>query len=234
MVDNEQPNSQADLGYIFHAFPSGSSLGYAQLDVFLAPPGLDEGFAPAQLALSAWERYTGDGPSKLLLTAHWAGPEQVHAAPGIVTVTSYGGGAQAAYCFGGLLHCRRGGSRLECRLTSSAPILNVGEEGMDWSENVVLRVVDSIESEIAAARARHNGEAEPAFEDRLARTDPRLLYAVGLRLAHQSFDRLPELLRTEHYWDEHNILTRALHEAQEAGWWPSDPSLAGVLAAPSP
>ena len=101
---------------------------------------------------------------------------------------------------------------------------------MDWSENVVLRVVDGIESEIAAARARHNGAAELVFEERLARTDPRLLYAVGLALAQQSFARLPDLLRTEHYWDEYNVLTRALHEAQDAPWWPSNPTLDAVLA----
>lgn len=233
-MENEQPNDPASLGYTFHAFPSGSSLGYAQLDVFLVPPGVDDGFAPAQLALSVWEKNGAGGPSKLVITVHWAGPEQIRVAPGIVSIQSHGGGGQAAYCFGGLLHCRRSGNRLECQLASSAPILNIGEEGMDWSENVVLRVVDSIESEIAAARARHNGEAEPAFEDRLARTDPRLLYAVGLTLAQESFARLPDLLRSEHYWDEHNILTRALHEAQEADWWPSDPALAAVLAAPLP
>lgn len=222
-------NDHAELGYIFHAFPAGASLGYAHLDVFLAAAGFDGGFAPSQLSLSAWEK--NGGMTKLTLTVQWAGPEEIHAAPGIVTIHSHGGGKQAAYCFGGSLTCRRENGRLHCRLSSSAPILNIGEEGMDWSENVVLRVVDSIESEIAAARARHNGEAEPAFEARLARTDPRLLYAVGLTLAQQSFARLPDLLRTEHYWDEYNILTRALHEAQDSPWWPSQPTLAAVLPA---
>jgi hypothetical protein len=222
-------NNHADLGYIFHAFPSGSSLGYAQLDVFLVTAGGDRGFAPAQLSLPAWEQNGAGGMTRLALTVQWAGAAEIHVAPGIVTILSYGGGEQTAYCFGGALSCRRDNGRLHCLLTSSAPILNIGEEGMDWSENVVLRVVDGIESEIAAARARHNGEAEPAFEERLARTDPRLLYAVGLTLAQQSFARLPDLLRTEHYWDEYNVLTRALHEAQDSPWWPSEPTLAAVL-----
>lgn len=230
-MDNSFASDPADLGYAFHAFSSGASLGYAQLDVFLVPPGVDEGFASAQLALSAWES-EGNGPARLVLTAHWAGAEQIRVAPGIITILSHGGGEQAAYCFGGSLACQRSGSRLDCQLTSSAPIINVGEEGLDWSGNVVFSVVDGLESEIAAARARHNGEKEPAFEERLARTDPRLLYAVGLALAQQSFARLPDLLRSEHYWDEYNTLTRALHEAQGADWWPGDPSLAAVLPDP--
>jgi hypothetical protein len=224
-------NDHAELGYIFHPFPVGSSLGYAQLDVFLVAAGTESGFAPAQLTLPAWGQNDG-GVTKLTLTGHWPGQEAIHAAPGIVTILGHGGGEQTAYCFGGSLTCQHSPSYLHCRLTSSAPILNIGEEGMDWSENAVLRVVDSIESAIATARARSNGEAEEEFDERLARTDPRLLYAVGLTLAQQSFARLPELLRTERYWDEYNTLARALHEAQQADWWPSDPSLAAVLPAP--
>ena len=43
---------------------------------------------------------------------------------------------------------------LACRLTSPAPIFNLSEEGLDWSENGILRVVDGLESEIATLRAQ--------------------------------------------------------------------------------
>lgn len=248
-----------ELGYEFHAWPAGDSLGYAALDVFLAAAGQDQGFAPAELIVPAWGQGNGGnggggGIAKLVLTVHWPGAEEIHVAPGIVTIRSHGdgshgGGDQHAYCFGGTLTCRRTNGRLHCRITSPAPILNLSEEGMDWSENVVLRVVDSIESDIAACRAQFAGKAndgarggatggassagngEAGFDARLERTDPRLLYAVGLTLAQRSFGMLPEILRTEHYWDEHAVLTRALQEAQAAEWWPSEPALPAVLGA---
>ncbi len=268
-MDPEHP----EWGYEFHAWPAGDSLGYAGLDVFLVAAGQDEGFAPAELIVPAWSQNGGGsggsgsngGITKLTLTAHWPGSEEIHVAPGIVTIRSHssgdhggnhGGGEQHAYCFGGSLTCRRTNGRLHCRIASPAPILNLSEEGMDWSENVVLRVVDSIESDIAACRAQFGGQAhggaagatggatgagagaakspadgEAAFDARLQRTDPRLLYAVGLTLAQRSFAMLPELLRSEHYWDEHAVLTRAVQEAQQSDWWPSDPSLPAVLAA---
>lgn len=233
-MDVEHP----ELGYIFHSYPSGASLGYVQLDVFLVPAGADEGFAAAQLILSAWENNGSSGISKLVLTVQWPGADTVHVAPGLVTIASHGGGEQAAFCFGGTLHCEHAPNCLTCRLTSSAPILNLGEEGIDWSENVVLRVVDGLESEIAACRARTNGAVvngahAGSFDQRLAHTDPRLLYAVGLTLAEHSFSMLPDIMRTEHYWEEHNVLTRALHEAQTSEWWPADVSLAAVLAPPA-
>lgn len=257
-----------ELGYEFHAYPSGAPLGYAGLDVYLTAAGQDDGFAPAELIVPAWGQGGGAGGNnggrdggitKLTLTVHWPGSEEIHVAPGIITIRSHGGdshgGEQQAYCFGGSLTCRRTDGRLHCRLTSPAPILNLGEEGMDWSDNVVLRVVDSIESDIAACRAQFASQANGGagggakgtanaaanaaasgaaeFDARLQRTDPRLLYAVGLTLAQRSFGMLPEILRTERYWDEHAVLTRAVQEAQQAPWWPADPSLPAVLP-PSP
>jgi hypothetical protein len=56
-----------------------------------------------------------------------------------------------------------------------------------------------------------------------------LLYAVGLNSAHHSFQTLPELLRTEHYWDEYGVLGRALQEVRHTPWWPEDASLGAVL-----
>ena len=218
-----------ELGYVFEPYSSGSSLGYAGLDVFLVAAGQDKGFAPAQLIVPAWGDSAADGVSRLTLTVHWPSTQEIHVAPGLVTIRSHGGGEQEAYCFGGSLTCQCVDDRLHCRLTSAAPILNLGEEGLDWPENAALRVVDSIESDLASCRAQFAGDEEATFDARLARTDPRLLYAVGLTLAQHSFAMLPEVLRTEHYWDEYSALTRALQEAQKESWWPGDPSLPAVL-----
>jgi hypothetical protein len=221
-------DGEANLGYVFHAFQAGASLGYAAVDLFLVAAGLDDGFATAQLILPIWE--SDDSASRVTLTEQWSGAGELHVAPGIVTIRSYGGGEQSAYCFGGALTCVRSQpGRLHCKLTSPAPILNLGEEGMDWAENVVLRVVDGIESELAAARADGHLHSAVAFNARLAHTDPRLLYAVGLVKAQHSFAMLPDILRTENYWVEHNTLTHALHEAQDSGWWPSEATLSAVL-----
>ena len=76
---------------------------------------------------------------------------------------------------------------------------------------------------------RSAATSENTFDQRLARTDPRLLYAAGLDLAYRSFQALPEVLRTEHYWDEYSTLVRAHQEAKQSDWWPADPSLPAVL-----
>jgi hypothetical protein len=146
-----------------------------------------------------------------------------------VTVEGTNGSGLQAYCFGGNLAYRQAGNKVACRLTSPAPILNLSELGLDLSENSILRVVDGLESEIATMRAQVNENQELTFDERLARTDPRLLYAVGLDLAYRSFQALPEVLRTEHYWDEYNLLARALQEVRQSTWWPEDASLAAVL-----
>jgi hypothetical protein len=171
--------------------------------------------------------------SRTTIAAHSAAPSGDEAtyrvAPGIVTVDGKNGGQLQAYCFGGSLACRQDGSGVACRLTSPAPILNLSEEGLNWSENGILRIMDGLESEIATLRAQVDGTQELSFDQRLSLTDPRLLYAVGLDLAYHSFQAMPEIMRTEHYWDEYNVLARALQEAKQSPWWPEDPSLPSVL-----
>ncbi len=239
----------AELGYVFYPFQDGFSIGYAQLDVFVTDADGADGFVPAALVLSTWNEAVHAGNSELgsdlpstaivrtAIYAHTAAGTQGdvthHVAPGLVTVQGKSGGELSAYCFGGHLAYRQEragiGTVLACRLTSPAPILNLSEEGLDWSENGILRVVDGLESEIATLRAQVGADTENTFDQRLARTDPRLLYAAGLDLAYRSFQSLPEVLRTEHYWDEYSTLVRAQKEAKQSDWWPADPSLPAVL-----
>jgi hypothetical protein len=227
----------AELGYVFSPFPDPFSLGYAQLDVFLGQPGTAEGFVPSQLIVCTWDNggvlNGGSGMGRAAIAAHTsvpsAGEGAYQVAPSFVTVEGIDGGELEAYCFGGVLTYRRRGAMIACRLTSPAPILNLSEEGLNWSENGILRVVDGLESEIATLRAQFAARAETTFDLLLARTDPRLLYAVGLNSAHHSFQTLPEGLRTEHYWDEYGVLGRALQEVRHTPWWPEDASLGAVL-----
>jgi hypothetical protein len=225
-----------ELGYVFYPFPASFSLGYAQLDVFLSDLGEAEGFVPREVIVCTWDGGTvpgENGMSRTIIAAHTTGEATHHVAPGFLTVQSHDGGDLEAYCFGGQLVYRAGGAMVVCRLTSPAPILNLSEEGLDWSENGILRVVDGLESEIASLRATldagGNVRAAGMFDQRLARTDPRLLYAVGLESAYRAFQALPEVLRTERYWDEYSVLARAIQEARLAPWWPADPALNTVL-----
>ncbi len=249
MVDGNQMGiDSAELGYVFYPFPDGFSIGYAQLDVFLGNSGQAEGFAPAQVIVCTWANGDPDtgqagaldsGPQsgavmgRTTIAAHSAAPTGDEAtqrvAPGIVTVDGKNGGQLQAYCFGGSLAYGQDGNGVACRLTSPAPILNLSEEGLNWSENGILRIVDGLESEIATLRAQVDGAQELSFDQHLALTEPRLLYAVGLDLAYHSFQALPEIMRTEHYWDEYNVLARALQEAKQSSWWPEDTSLPSVL-----
>lgn len=249
----------AELGYVFYPPAEGFSVGYAQLDVFFVDADGAEGFVPTELVLSTWDEpgpvddpdLGGDDAASatMLRTAIYAhtaagvqGDVTHRVAPGFVTVQGKSGGELSAYCFGGNLAYRQEGTgtgpgmrtMLACRLTSPAPILNLSEEGLDWSENGILRIVDGLESEIATLRAQLSTGMGNTFDQRLARTDPRLLYAAGLDLAYRSFQALPEVLRTEHYWDEYSTLVRAHEEAMQCDWWPPDPSLPAVLGVSPP
>ncbi len=229
----------ANLGYLFHPFASGSSgarpsLGYAELEVFLSAARVGVGFVPAHLVLCVWTNGGGRNQAlslnKLTITPHAVSSADYAVAPGFITIAGHGGSEVQVYCFGGALACRKQDDLLVCRLISPAPLLNLSEEGLEWSENAVMHVVDGLESEIATYRARYGEAEEAAFDRRLAATDPRLLYAVGLALAQHSFAVRPELLRTEHYWDEHSSLMRAIEGARLAGWWPAEATLPAVLA----
>jgi hypothetical protein len=226
----------SELGYVFYPFPDGFSLGYTQLDIFLSDPGEAQGFVPREVVVCTWAPgvHAGEnGMDRTIIAAHTRGEATHHVAPGFVTVQSHDGGDLEAYCFGGQLVYRAGGAVVVCRLTSPAPILNLSEEGLDWSENGILRVVDGLESDIASLRATFDAgggvRTAQSFDVRLSRTDPRLLYAVALERAYRAFQALPEVLRTERYWDEYNVLARAIQEARLAAWWPAEPSLAAVL-----
>ena len=237
----------AELGYVFYPFAEGFHIGYAELEVFVSDSDGSEGFVPVQLVVATWDDtgvvddpdLGGSDPTsaasigRTTIFAHTdagvAGDVSHRVAPGFVTVQGKSGGELSAYCFGGSLVYRQTGKGLACRLTSPAPIFNLSEEGLDWSENGILRIVDGLESEIATLRARVCGDSETIFDQRLARTDPRSLYAAGLDLAYRSFQTLPEVLRTEHYWDEYSTLVRAHKEARQSDWWPPDPSLPAVL-----
>jgi hypothetical protein len=237
----------AELGYVFYPSAEGFSIGYAELDVFVSDADAAEGFVPTELVLSTWDDLgpvddpdlggsdpaSGAGIMRTAIFAHTAAGVQddvtCRVAPGFVTVQGKSGGELSAYCFGGSLVYRQKGNGLACRLTSPAPIFNLSEEGLGWSENGILGIVDGLESEIPTLRAQIGADMANTFDQRLARTDPRLLYAASLDLAYRSFQALPEVLRTEHYWDEYNSLVRAHEEAKQSDWWPADPLLPAIL-----
>lgn len=223
-----------DVGYLFTPFTDSMALGYAALDVALTEHGRAEGFCPAQIRLQIWD---GEAISRTDVSHLTPGPATQQVMPGMVTVVGHNGAMLNLYTFGATLTSRTGGNSGDvtlCRLTSPAPILNLSEEGLDSAESAVLRVVDGFEAALATERAAHNADQELDFDARLAQADPRRLYAVALTLAQHSFATLPELLRTEHYWDEYAILNRAVDEASRADWWPADPALAAATAPASP
>jgi hypothetical protein len=221
----------AELGFAFTAFESGAKLGYAGVMIVLVEPDEASGFAPARIILRCVDA-SGD-VRDTEVSADWRSDPVLRVAPGFITVQSHGAGELEIYCFGGELACDNDGKRTICHLKSAAPIFNLSEEGFDSDQNAVLSVVDNLEGEFAEQRARYTDTEEMIFARRLANTDPRSLVAVGLVLARQSFKDVPEALRTEDYWDEYRELTRALEEAEQAGWWPPNPTLDAVLA-PAP
>jgi hypothetical protein len=221
----------AELGFAFLPFENSNALGYAGVDIVLVEHDDAAGFAPAKLIFPGVNAL-GD-VSAMEVSVRASEEPLLRVAPGFFFVQSHDGDKLAIYCFGGELACHNGGRLMTCHLSSAAPIFNLSEEGFDSDENAVLSVVDNLEGEFAEQRARYTDAEEVIFAQRLANTDPRFLYAVGMALAHRSFKAVPEVMRTEHYWDEYSELNRALQEAETADWWPPVPTLDAVLSSPS-
>jgi hypothetical protein len=212
---------------VFTPHTDSMALGYVELDVALAARDRGQGFCPAQLRVLTWDRSAGVTHTELSHAA--PAPLTLQVMPGIVAVTSYGGGLLNAYCFGGRLAAHAVAGAVLCELTSPAPILNLSEEGLDLAENAVLHVADALEAALATERAARNADQEVELEADLAQVDPRHLYAAGLILAQKSLAMLPEIIRTEHYWDEYAILSRAIEEARLADWWPDAYSIPAII-----
>jgi len=224
-------DDQAGLGFAFLPHAHGDALGYAGVDIFLVDPEEASGFAPAKVIVHAVDAMGDVGAIAVALP--WHDEPLLHVAPGPITVQSHDGDELAIYCFGGQLACRNDGARMICHLASAAPIFNLSEEGFDSDANALLSVVDNLEGEFAEQRARYTDAEEIVFAQGLAAADPRQLYAVGMTLAHHTFKTLPEILRTESYWDQYSVLARALQEAETNDWWPPVPTLDAVLGTPS-
>jgi hypothetical protein len=220
----------AEFGFAFIPYENSAALGYAGVDIVLVDPDDASGFAPAKLAFPGVNAL-GE-VSAMEVSEHGSVESPLRVAPGFFMVESYDGDALVAYCFGGELACRAGDKQIACHLDSAAPILNLSEEGFDSDENAVLSVVDNLEGEFAEQRARYSDAEKAIFAQRLANSDPRHLYAIGMVRARHAFKAVPEAMRTEHYWDEYGELTRALQEAEQAGWWPPTPTLDAILAPP--
>ena len=221
----------AQLGFAFLPNMQSDALGYGGVDIALVDQDEASGFAPAKILFHGVD--TMGAVCDMRLSILWSGAPLQRVAPGLVIVQTHDGDELTIYCFGGELACRHVGTRIMCHLGSAAPIFNLSEEGFDSDENAVLSVVDNLEGEFAEQRARYTDAEEVIFAQRLANADPRHLYAVGLMLAHHAFKTLPEILHSEHYWEEYGELARALAAAKKADWWPPAPTLDAILATPS-
>ena len=195
-----------DLGYVFHPHAASDALGYAQLDVFLTDNGDVDAYLPKQIDL--WALTGGGEVVEETVTHQWNDDAPLRVAPGLVAIGSHEGGDLQAYCLGGLLTPVDVGKYTHCRLTSPAPLFNLSEEGSSDAQNAVLMLVNEIESAIARLRAGA-GAQRNTVDARLARADPRHLYAAGLVLARGAFKHIPEMMRTENYWNEYAELGRA-------------------------
>lgn len=220
---DESPKFESSYEFLPRA--TGEAFGYGGLRVFF-PTRTSAGLIAAQMTFRTVD---DDGTVKLAqVSPQWVGPPTMSAAPGIVAVHSQNGHQLDAYCFGGNVQFKPGEIAV-CELTSAAPILNLSEEGLASPENAALTIVDSLEAAIAGESTHYQGAAEATFMLRLARIDPQQLYAVALTLAHEELKSLPEMVRSEHYWDEYGRVKREIESGEQQSWWPQDPTLAGVL-----
>jgi len=210
-----------ELGFIFYPSNNPQALGHPQLDINLYATPTGEHFDPHALTLPV------NDPSKgvqHLTFYHPAEVGEIQVSPGRIVMLGFDKKVVEAFSFGGTLNVQNHPDFTLCRLTSDAPIFDMGRFAEDE-----LELISEYEAELARSRALWTRE-DYDFEQRLAAFDPKTLFQALTVSVHQRMRQLPASSRNDHYWQLMHTITSAIRFIEPDGQLPSDsPPLAALL-----
>ena len=217
-------------GYLLEDLPYPEAPGGRRLTVNLFAEPTGEHFDPYKAVFPVVDRIThgptGDRYALSLLTVEhpWEGRPQHQVAAGRIRVLDHADQEVVWFTFGGTLTLERQAGFTMARLTSPAPILEVGDS---TAEEMVRLLADEAEELLAQRRAAHLPDHLEGLAARMAAVDPWLLYCVVLRTLEIKFEALPEGPVEERFLE---FLRHQMQTLREADRWPHPlPTLDNLL-----
>jgi hypothetical protein len=210
-----------ELGFIFYPSGNPQALGHPQLDINLYDAPTGEHFDPHSMTLPV---HDPDKGVHHLTFYHPVEEGEFQVGVGRVILLSFDKKVVEAFSFGGTLHIQNYADHTLCRLTSNAPIFDIGRFAEDE-----LELVSEYEAELARSRALWQRE-DIDFEQRLAAFDPKVLFEALTVSIRQRMRQLPASSRNDHYWQMIHTITSAIRFIEPDGQIPGDsPPLAALL-----
>jgi hypothetical protein len=174
----------AYYGYYFHPKTYHHAPGYPRLDVFIAQHPTEEHFDPEYVELFV-QSMDDPGTIECLTVEHpWTLQNQFTVCAGRIKLRDRKDRQVEAFTFGGRLSIHEQPGRIECRIESVAPIL-------DLSGGSPIAVTLAEETEIIFAERRAAWPDDADFDARLVKVAPDVLYAVCLEALRARFAEMP-------------------------------------------
>lgn len=200
--------------YGYYLLPSSYDppLGYSGLEVYLAEPDPERYFDAAALRFTA---VAEDRSDQVEIMHPFAQAQQRYRVGfGRYYLLAHNGDMVEGLCLGGELHVERLPDYTHCRLSSSAPLFDIEEEG-----GLVAELEVEIEAELARLRVEWT-HSDDAFDCRLAGLDPLTLLAASLNLLQAYLHDYPQAAMPDEVLSERAAVHRAIRTLQRAGQWP--------------
>jgi len=216
-----------EWGYLLQEPPYPQAPGGSRLDIALLGQPSGRHFDPYKAEFPVVTHYShGVGEhyslGQLVVTHPWEGRPRHRVVAGVVRAWNHKDEEVSWFTFGGTLELEHHPGYTLARLTSPAPILEVGPE-----EEMVLLLAQEAEELLAQRKAAHLEDHLERLAQRLAQADPWVLYCAVLQALTAKFARLPKEPVEERFLA---FLHRQMQQLREADRCPhSLPTLEDLL-----
>lgn len=194
MTEAHLQDPMSELGYVFD---SGTRVvGHTTMTVTFLPTPTEQHYDPERMHVPC-VTLAGD-VIKLTILHPWFDRSDWRVAPGIIALLDRKDKVVEAFTFGATLHIHTDELRTRCVFQSPAPIFEVKAGIRAGALDATSIFVEEVESRFARIHAAWNGD-DAGFAQRLAATDPVMLYAACRLAVRAHLSRLPESLRLTRY-----------------------------------
>lgn len=218
---NLNPINRPKLGYWFYPSEDGNAPGGNQLDIVISKTPTLEHFDPERVILNVIKM--GKFMYRIKIIHPWNFEHSYKVITGILEIVDRKGKKEEAFTFGGTLKIESEESITICRMTSTAPIME-----MNRVDPLLMKFIEEIEI-LLAERSAALLEKHRVYEQHLAEVDPFKMYLACLQTLIMKYEssRHLEEIGVEVF---SNFLHQERRRLGEAGLLPSKiPSIIEIL-----
>ena len=202
-----------DVGYDFGAEAEAPWPGHRNLEVYLREEPTERHFDPEHLTFPT---ATGDGSLGTTTVAHpWRGLERMRTCAGHIAILDRKHKFVEAFSFGGEVRIDEADGVTRCRMTSTAPIVELLPTHHIDPDGIATWFAAEVEALLARRRAAHILD-EATFAKNLASARPDELYLASLLAVRERIARRRRERRTERETYAAHILDEAIASAEAA------------------